>query len=140
MVTEPTISRLRWHAGLQKGMSEDVPSIASSTWPSGQLVQGLQEALVDCLRTLGSLNQELNSQASLAEGVHASDVPRSVAYAVTEIVRIIRDCQNDAQDQNDAAVLGRAAWRVETAWSAVLAGDVDDIEKHVEQEEAARFE
>lgn len=139
MVTEATTSRLRWHAGLQEA-AEHVPSIASSTWPRGRLQDGLQEALIDCLRTLGSLNGELNNQARPGEVARAADVPRSVAYAVAEIVRVIRDSQHDAQDQHNAAVLGRAAWRIETAWSAILAGDVDDIERHVEEEEAARFE
>lgn len=138
MVSQATVSRLRWHAGLEEHVTQDVPSVASSTWPRGQVQDGLQKALTDCLRTMGSLNHEWNQQEPRVS-VGAAEVPRRVAYAVTEIIRCIRECQRDARDERDAAVLGRAAWRIETAWSAVLAGDVDDIERHVEGEEAARF-
>ena len=31
----------------------------------------------------------------------------------------------------------RAAWLVETAWSAALAGDIDDVAEHVQLEERA---
>jgi len=140
MVTDAIIERLRWHAGLHETAAEDIPSIASTTWPRGRGANDLQEALADCLNTLATLNLELNGEVPSAGAVRARDVPRSLAYAMTEIIRMIRECHDQAPDQQDAAIFARVAWRVETAWSAVLAGDIDEILKHVEQEEAARFE
>ena len=94
------------HAGLQERTTEDAPSIAWSTWPRGRLAPGLQESLVDCLRTLDALNRELNGEVPSTAAVRAAHVPRSVAYAITEIVRMIRDCQEQARDHTDAAVFG----------------------------------
>jgi hypothetical protein len=135
MSRSAAIDRLRWHAGLQEIETADSPSVASSTWPRGQVSKALQPAVVDCLRTLAAVNLELNREGRRP----VADVPRGLAYAVAEIVRMIRECHEHASEQRDAKVLARAAWRVETAWSAVLAGDVEDIQEHVKQEEAARF-
>lgn len=141
MITEATVERLCWHAGLQKGLGENVPSIAWSTWPRGRAAKDLEEAVADCLNALATLNRELNGEPASPAAVHgAGDVPRKLAYAMIEIVRVIRDSQGQAQDQESRRALARAAWRIETAWSAVLAGDINDLLKHVEQEEAAQSE
>ena len=46
-----------------------------------------------------------------------------------EVARMLRDAGAD-----------RSARKVDTAWLAVLAGDVDDVREHVAQEESARGE
>jgi uncharacterized alpha-E superfamily protein len=139
MALSKTIVRLRWHAGLEEGPTDEVPSIASSTWPRGRLSENLEPALLDCFRTLSSLNRELNGEVASSAVAHSGDLPRSLVYAVSEIVRLLRECQEEAGNQRDARWFARSAWRVETAWSAVLAGDIDDILEHLENEEAMRF-
>lgn len=134
MIADTTISRLLWHAGLD-GRETDAPSIASNTWPRENLSPAFHEAVVDCLCTLATLNRELNGDIPSRTTVCVEDVPRNLVYAVTEIVRMIRDCQEHAQGQSGEAVFAQAARRIETAWLAVLAGDIDNILEHVDQEE-----
>jgi hypothetical protein len=49
-------------------------------------------------------------------------------YAITEIIRMLDD---DLRTTD-------AAWAVETTWSAVLAGDFDDLAEHLRHEHPAR--
>lgn len=98
---------------------------------------GFQEAVADCLMVLNTLNQELNPNPE--EYAPPDAIPSKLAYAISEITRMIRECQEEARDEGDEAVFARAAWRVETAWSAVLAGDIGDLLKHIEDEEAMKF-
>ena len=72
---------------------------------------------------LERLNQELNGLLSSESFVGASDVPRSVAYSVSVVAGMLRDA-----GRHDAAE------RVDTAWRAVLDGDIDDLAEHVEFE------
>ena len=53
-------------------------------------------------------------------------MPRDVAYAVSEIARLLG---------NTAHVV--EAWEVDVAWNAVLAGDVDDLREHIDHERRA---
>ncbi len=140
MITSTTVSRLRWHAGLDERGADDVPSVSSCAHPMGSPTSSLQAAVADCLQTLAVLNREMNGDVPSSTVGGVEEVPRSLVYAVSEIVRMLRDCQEHAESkgQSDAAVFAKAAWRIETAWSAVLAGDIDNILKHVEGEEAGR--
>jgi hypothetical protein len=143
MISERTIARLRWHAGLDDACSATgaLPSIASATWPRGRVNSGLDRALADFLSTLSVLNREVNGQVpSSGESVHLSDLPRGLVYSVTDVIGKLRECQAHASNGQDGEWFGRAAWRVEAAWSAVLAGDIDDIEKHLDDEERMRFD
>lgn len=139
MITSATLAHFRWHAGFDEKNSEGAPSIASATWPRGRFTRDFQRALEDCINSFIPLNEELNGDVPSTSTVHSQDVPRALVYALTEIIRMIRECADGAGDENDANAFARAAWRVEAAWSAVLAGDIDDILKHLEQEEAMRF-
>ncbi|NNF64214.1 MAG: hypothetical protein HKN07_08120 [Acidimicrobiia bacterium] len=89
-------------------------------------------AIADCLDVLVKLNHELNGELPSAGFDCGPELPRSLVYSISEIIRMIRECRTD--DAN------RAAWRIETAWLAVLAGDIDDILEHVAGEEASRLE
>jgi len=135
MVSSIAITRLLWHAGLDDGGSTDVPSIALNTWPRGSLTPDFHEAIADCLYTLATLNREMNGDVPSRTAVRVEKIPRSLVYAMTEIIRMIRDCQEHTQGQSDAIAFSQAARRIETAWSAVLAGDIDNVLEHVEQEE-----
>jgi hypothetical protein len=77
---------------------------------------------------LGPLNGATPSEQLKGE----DSIPIVLVYAVTEALRFLRE-----RAPGDNSVR-RLAWRSETAWSAVLAGDIDDIEEHIQQEEAAR--
>jgi len=140
MAAQEIIARLRWHAGLQRSIEEDVPSIASRTWPRGHLAEDFEEAVADCLRTLDTLNREWNGAVPSSQIASCDDIPRGLVYAITEVIRMIRECQEHASERRAATVFSRAAWRIETAWSGFLSGDVDDLLQYVKEEEAARFE
>ena len=119
MVSSDTISLLRWHAGLQDDALD--PESVSGATASGQRVG---DAVTGFLLVLQRVNRERNgSRPSERLGVASDDVPRDVAYAVSEVTRMLRAAE--AQD---------AAGRVDTAWNAVLAGDIDDLAEHVELE------
>jgi hypothetical protein len=99
-----------------------------STVPGEDDAEGRRAAVDDFIATLGRLNRELNGEMPSAStsGVQAM-VPASVAYAVAEVARMLREYPDS-----------RNAWRVETAWLAVLAGDIDDVETHVDDEYRTR--
>jgi hypothetical protein len=123
MVTAETVRLLRWHAGLE-GDALDGASVSGATAVAGAVAA----AVADCLRVLGSLNVELNGpHPSGHTSLRADAVPRGAAYAVSEVSRMLRAAGRDD-----------AAWQVDTAWNAVLAGDVDDVAKHVAGEQRAR--
>ena len=122
MVSLDTIRLLLWHAGLRDGALD--PESVSGATATGQ---GVGEAVAGFLLVLERVNRELNGPSPSGRiGVGSDDVPRDVAYAVSEVTRMLRAAE--AQD---------AAGRVDTAWNAVLAGDIDDLAEHVEGEHRA---
>jgi hypothetical protein len=83
---------------------------------------------------------ELNGDVpSAVESVHLADMPRKLVYSVAQVICELRECERQASSARDSEWFGRAAWRAETAWAAVLAGDIDDIAKHLDNEEKMRF-
>jgi hypothetical protein len=134
-----TAERLRWHAGFSVSLEDGSPSISTCTLPGRSSdVKQMEAAISDLLATLAKLNLELNGAVpSLTDGGQA-DVPRDVAYAVTEIIRLLRNRADESGDTAASKVVARTAWIAEVAWSAVLAGDIDDLKRHVNQETTAR--
>jgi hypothetical protein len=88
----------------------------------------LAEAVEDVLRTLERLNYELNGPVPSQGLDHTEQLPRRLAYALAEIMRWVGDSSGNKT----------AASKVEIAWNAVLAGDIDDLREHVQLELAAR--
>jgi hypothetical protein len=87
----------------------------------------IEAAVGDFLEAIATFNKELNGGRPSA-GHSAPDVlPRNVAYAVAEVARMLPATGAD----NDA-------WLADTAWLALLAGDIDDLSEHVALEAAAR--
>jgi hypothetical protein len=120
MVSSDTVRLLCWHAGLE-GDALDPESVSGAT-ATGQRVS---EAVTAFLVVLERANHELNGPSPSDRGGDGSDdqVPRSVAYAVSEVTGMLRDAEEH-----------ELAGRVDAAWNAVLAGDVDDLAEHVELE------
>jgi hypothetical protein len=128
MVSAETRDWLRWHAGLGGWKGSSSPAISEAAQTGD--VDSLNAAWDDLIAALAAMNRELNGdRPSEVTGSGDDDVPRQVAYAISEMVRMLK--QPTATDPSFVRVAGR----VEIAWNAVLAGDVDDLSEHVTQEE-----
>jgi len=140
MITQDTINRFRWHAGLEGSLLEE-QSISSILESKDITKSSLRGALTSIVPIFEVLNHELNGM-SPSGTIMITDVPpeipRELAYAIAEIVRMLRDCEHEAVSDAEKNELGLMAWRVETAWLAVLAGDIDDISEHLQEEERGR--
>ena len=125
---------MKRHAGL---IDTEGPSIAAAV---DDRLDSLGEAFGDYLSALALLNLELNGPTP-SESINgkATSVPRELAYAAAEVARILRDraARPDTPDRDKRTLLD-SAWYVETAWLAVLAGDIDDLVQHLHDERAAR--
>lgn len=86
-------------------------------------------AVADAITALSEVNVLLNGPVpSERIGVADDAIPRSLAYDVSEIVRMLR---KQAHDDYSARA-------IEIAWNGILAGDIDDLREHVRLEQAAR--
>lgn len=133
-----TIQHLRWHAGLEKESDFTAPSIAACTWPPSDLSSGLGDAITDCLVVLSRFNIELNGAVHSMDHDQADEIPRRAAYAVAEIIRLLREYGDALGVDDDGKQIMKWVKLVEAAWLAVLAGDIDDLMGHLQYEEAAR--
>jgi hypothetical protein len=120
MLSTKTIIRLQQHAGLRP---TNRPSVSEATGGKPVGEEAVREALDDFLDALQALNLEMNGDNPSESYEGDATVPRTVAYSVGEVVRQLRE--------SGAAM---EASRAETAWLAVLAGDVDDLRQHVREE------
>jgi len=69
-----------------------------------------------------------------------SGVPPKLAYAINGMMGDCLDMVVEQKcDSQTREVLIRLAWRILCAWDAVLAGDIDNIQEHVQEEEWGRF-
>jgi hypothetical protein len=136
-VSNEVTHRLRWHAGLDRATAMTVPSIDDCARPNGRSDR-LDEALADFLATLAQLNHELNGEVPSASTGPGEEIPRDVAYAVAEVISILRDANGESAARPGAASFAQSAWLIEIAWLAVLAGDIDELQQHVDGESAAR--
>jgi hypothetical protein len=111
------VERLRRHAlGNADGTTV---SEATATGDRSQI----EAATADFIDALGEYNHSLNGavpSAGAAEAAGDEVVSRGAAYAVAEAARMLRD-----------AGAADCARQIDIAWSAVLAGDIDDIREHV---------
>ena len=113
--------RILWHAGLSP--ATDAPGSLAALTAEGE-AGDVDAAANDFIAALDEYNRGLNG-AVPSERLGGADeyVPRKLAYAVGEVARMLR-----------VRGLNEAALRVETAWLAVLAGDIDDIPAHLAEE------
>ena len=133
-----SLSRLRWHAGLGELPEAQFSSIAACTWPVERLGSGFAEATEDVVEVLAMVNHELNGTIPSEAGHLDEGIPRGLAYAVMEILNLLRRSREASQSDSQREAVANAEWTIATAWTAVLAGDIDDIKEHVALERAAR--
>jgi hypothetical protein len=137
MINPELVGRLRWHAGF-RDYEEGGASIAACTWSSGaDRPSDLDAAVHDVVETLGRLNLELNGPVP-SECKGLSDLPRDLVYAIAEIDRMLRSYGVGVSDGARRAQAAKATWLIETAWRAVLAGDIDDLRQHLAEESVTR--
>jgi hypothetical protein len=131
--------RLRWHAGLggEPAHAASV-SIAECTVGDGCSGDRVSEAVADVVAALGQLNRELNGLVPSETLGGSAEIPRDAAYAVAELIRMLRDAAQSSSATQARHDRADAAWSIETAWLAVLAGDIDDLHQHVAAERAMR--
>ena len=123
MITSETFELIRSHAGLN--VRDPDGSFVSDALLLGKPVDTPVASLVDAFQRM---NIEINGRKpSETVGDDNFQLPVHLVYAVAEVVRMLRD---EGFDEH--------AWAVDTAWLAVLAGDVDDVPDHVAMERLAR--
>ena len=93
--------------------------------------------MADLVDVVALLNLELNGSTPSQSTHVVQDIPRDVAYAVVVIINQLRQhaCCEVVETKTS---LTDAAWVIETAWLAVLAGDIDDLQTHLAEEQAMR--
>jgi len=128
-----TTSQLRYHAGLDQQEKLSSPSLADVLWRK----ESTQEALEDVLRILQALNIEMNGEIPSESSNREQHFSRALIYAVSETIRLVRHSANEAPNDALRNDLDKSARRIEMAWSAVLAGDIDNLKNHITEEEAA---
>lgn len=130
-MTSSADTQLCVHAGLTEPAGED-PVLAEALDASPFSPDTFQAALYDLLEAMSHLNHELNGPVPSAVVGRGSDVPRSTILAVLEISRLLRE------HEGRSPAVADAAWSVEVAWRAVLAGDIDDLGEHLRDERLMR--
>lgn len=141
MVSEETLARLWWHAGLPvaalpaaqryEGL---VPSVDQATDYGRGSIEDVERALADFLQTLSVLNKELNGPVPSQRG---SPGPRMLPSDVVSAVNsaILRVLYWEEYAKRAGKRVPPFAWRAQMAWCAVLDGDIDDLDEHIRLEE-----
>ena len=103
MFSDTTFTRLRWHAGLAEMSGGDgMPSISSCLPYGAPASSEIERALSDFVATLEILNHELNGTVPSEHiSLQAPLLPSTLVYAITEVIRLLRDSQARAVDENE---------------------------------------
>ncbi|HJY78730.1 MAG TPA: hypothetical protein VKE95_18965 [Burkholderiales bacterium] len=91
----------------------------------------------DIVETLSAINREMNGAVPSETAIADAKVSRRLAYAVSELqrmLRVFRESTNVNEVQQSARTFERT---IESAWLAVLSGDIDDIREHIAGDLAA---
>jgi len=89
--------------------------------------RGAQTAVAAFIDALQRLNLAINGSKPSETIADDKELPIHLVYAVAEVSRMLR-----------AEGLDDLAWDADTAWLAVLAGDIDDLQEHVAFERNAK--
>jgi hypothetical protein len=122
---------LAFHAGLHQSSKRNVPSLFDALDSNVQV----EESTEDALGILNELNILFNGEIPSESTTSINEFPRRLVYAVSELIGFAHKTATHNKDPKAAEQAARAALRIEIAWSAVLAGDIDDLLDHVAGEE-----
>lgn len=120
--------RIRRHAELGQPADETAPTVSAAS--DGGSPAEVEAATADLVDALDSFTP--NSTAGYARRCRLASPTLFLVVSLTQWLRLPGMLRNSGADHS--------AWAVETAWHAVLAGDVGDVREHVTLEEAARRE
>ena len=141
--TNDPLLRLQQHAGLPMP-GEEIPKdvLAEFIFQArrGGQAPSLDAITADIIDCLDRLNRQMNPEAGAEAQCRMMD--RQIVYAVSGIVWACLDKamelrRADAQSAMASDLLS-AAWRVQCAWDALVAGDVESLPSHVASEQEAR--
>lgn len=121
------IEKLCWHAGLAHLASPRSSSISDCTWLPNGKQQELGQAAEDLFSTLESVNEVLNGELPSEDEGMGDVIPRRAAYAVSEILRLLREFESEGSEPSSIRVSLEIRRRLEVAWNAILAGDIDEL-------------
>lgn len=132
-----SLLRLQQHAGLPTANRE----VPADTWAEyflrlarGGSPLGLATITDDIIQCLDELNRSVNPSPD--EVRSRRQVPDALVYALSGIVGLgLEAALSPKADRNVLITL----WRIQSAWDALLAGDIDDLRQHVFLEEQARI-
>lgn len=134
------LARLWQHAGLpsqfgsapQNTLHELLVRIANKD--QNVSIQSAVQDVVDCIH---QANADRRARSASTDKIDVA-----LVYAVNGIVRGCLDDGLAARDNVEThqyfLMLMKAAWRIECAWDALLAGDIEDVREHVAGEESVR--
>ncbi len=140
-----SLLRLQQHAGLPT-TGDDIPrdTLAEFIFQTqrGEVVPSLDDIVADIIECLDHLNRQANQEGAGAQA-HGRMIDRQVVYAVSGIVWACLDKalelrRTDATSTTASDLLS-VAWRVQCAWDALVAGDVESLQSHVLSELEARI-
>jgi hypothetical protein len=130
---------LRWHAGLDDiSMPVSVPkthSLAQCTSVQTIDVARLRASVDDVVDVLSRINHEINGSVPSEASEGDTNLPRTLVYAITEILDLLNKSSRFQNKTEDKQLVNHLKRTIEIGWSAVLAGDIDDIKGHIAMEE-----
>jgi len=129
------VDRLAWHAELSSRPVDAVCAPLVSVLITECVANQRRESLSDLVQTLDRLNRQLNGETPSEQTSGAESIPRRLVYALAEISRLLHDAATASGGRSD---LREASWQIDQAWSAILAGDIDDLGQHLTDEAFAR--
>ena len=137
-VSDSLISHMRWHAGYEKPIPKSFPSLSDCTWPPNGLQDYLDHAVGDIVDTLSVVNHQMNGAVPSETAIADANISRLLVGAISEIQRMLRAFRESCTTSEAQQSALRYEFIVETAWGAVLDGDIDDLKQHIAGELAAR--
>lgn len=134
---EEIISNIQWHAGLVSRMSPCNMRPLSMVIADASDCEAIEQSWFDLLDTLVNLNITLNGEFPSEFESKQDVIPRNLAYSIAELIQTF-----DAAIINSPEAISKCVeqvrWRISVCWSAVLAGDIDDIIQHLKWESETR--
>lgn len=139
-----SLLRLQQHAGLPTA-GDAIPkdTLAEFIFQTqrGRSAPSLDSITADIIDCLDQLNRQMKQEGAGAHA-HGTMIDRQVVYAVSGIVwacldKALKLRRTDATSTTASDLLS-VAWRVQCAWDALVAGDVESLQSHVVSELEAR--